>query len=147
MNIIANFCRAAATISVVSLSSVAWGAAPLELQAEAPAAEPAPAEQIKIYELETEMVVHNWVLCVSESGAQTLARAREESAENAWSAYENLKQERKCGRFAELRVILQKALYKSAAESGHDARVFGALVNLADNWASAFVVTGGLPEE
>ena len=101
----------------------------------------------KIYDLDTEMVVHNWVICVSQAVAEQLVQAREQSLESALAAYESLKDERKCGRFSELRVILQKPVYRSAADSGHDARVFDALVNLADNWASAYLVTGGLPEE
>ena len=34
-----------------------------------------------------------------------------------------------------------RALYASAADCRHDARVFGALVNLSGDWASAFVVS------
>jgi hypothetical protein len=105
------------------------------------------AAPAKIYELDTEIVVHNWVLCISQSVAEQLVEAREESVEKAWSAYGALSEARKCGRFAELRVILQEPLYRSAADSGYDARIFGALVSLSDNWASAFVVAGSLPEK
>jgi hypothetical protein len=147
MNVIANLCRVTAIVAACSLSPLAWAAAPVGLQTEIPMMESAVATPAKIYELDTEMVVHNWVICVSQGVAEQLVQAREVSAEKAVSAYESLKDERKCGQFAELRVILQKPVYASAAESGFDARVFDALVNLADNWASAFVVTGGLPEE
>jgi hypothetical protein len=145
MNAILHLCRTAAFVGVCSVASLAWAAAPVELETQMPMPEDVAAAAI--YELDTEMMVHNWVLCVSQAVAEQLVQAREEGAESARSAYESLKQERKCGQFAELRVILQQRLYTSAAESGHDARIFGALVNLADNWASAFVVTGGLPEE
>jgi hypothetical protein len=46
-----------------------------------------------------------------------------------------------------LLVILRKRLYTSPVSSGHDARVFAAEVRLSDNWAAAFVVYGGLPDE
>jgi hypothetical protein len=143
----AKICRSAAIVIACLVAEAAWAAAPAEVQTELAAPGAVSATPAKVYELEIEMVVHNWVLCVSESVAEQLVRAREEGVEKALSAYDDLKQERKCGQFAELRVILQEPLYKSAAESGHDARVFGALVNLADNWASAYVVTGGLSEE
>ncbi len=99
------------------------------------------------YALDTEMVVKNWVVCVSENVAEQLVRAREESLDRAMSAYADLKQARTCGQFAELRVILQQRLYSSSGQSGHDARVFGALVNLSGKWASAYLVYGGLPDQ
>lgn len=147
MNHLADLCRAAAIAGACSIGSMAFAAAPVQLEAEAPLPGAAVAAPTTIYELDTEMVVHNWVLCVSQSVAEELVQAREQSVEQAWSAYGALKEARQCGRFAELRVILQQPLYRSAAASGHDARVFGALVNLSNNWASAFVVAGGLPEE
>jgi hypothetical protein len=99
------------------------------------------------YALDTELVVNNWVVCVSQAFAEQLVRAREESIDKALSAYADLKQARTCGQFAELRVILQERLYSSDGQSGHDARVFGALVNLSGKWASAYLVFGGLPDE
>lgn len=146
MKTTARMCRAAAAAAACLIAQAAWAAAPVGVETELPAPEAVIAAPV-LYELDTEMVVHDWVLCISEAVAEQLVRAREEGIEKAISAYDSLKQERKCGQFAELRVILQEPLYKSAAESGHDARVFGALVNLADNWASAFVVTGGLSGE
>jgi hypothetical protein len=148
MNRIAKLCRAAAVVGVCAAVPGAWAAAPVGIETELPSGdEAAAAPPASLYELDTEMVVHNWVMCISANVAEQLVRAREEGVEQALSAYDGLKQERKCGRFGELRVILQEPLYKSAAESGHDARAFGALVNLADSWASVFLVTGGLPEE
>lgn len=129
------------------VGSLAWAAAPVGVESDMPALGTVAATPAKIYELDTEMVVRDWVLCVSASVAEDLVRAREESLEQAWSAYEAFKEARQCGRFAELRVILQEPLYSSAAEASHDARVFGALVNLSDNWASAFVVSGSLSEQ
>jgi hypothetical protein len=148
MNWIGNFCRAAAIAGVYVAAPGAWAAAPVGIETELPSADGAvAAPPASLYELDTEMVVHNWVMCISANVAEQLVRAREEGVEQALSAYKGFKQDRKCGRFAELRVILREPLYKSAGESGHDARVFGALVNLANNWASVFLVTGGLPEE
>jgi len=149
MNRIGNLCRAAAIAGAcVTVPGGAWAAAPVGIETELPSADGAvAAPPASLYELDTEMVVHNWVMCISANVAEQLVRAREEGVEQALSAYEGFKQDRKCGRFAQLRVILQEPLYKSVGQSGHDARVFGALVNLANNWASVFLVTGGLPEE
>ena len=44
-------------------------------------------------------------------------------------------------------MILRERLNAFADESGHDTRVFGALVNLSGDWASAFLVSGDLLEE
>ena len=43
-------------------------------------------------------------------------------------------------------MILQQPLYVSGGDAGYDARVFGALVNLSGDWATAFVVSGSLAE-
>ena len=111
-----------------------------------PAAAPAAARPLLIHQLDTEMVVHDWVLCISEDFAEQLARARAVSVERANAAYAGLRENRSCGQFAELLLILRKRLYSSPVESGHDARVFAAEIRLADDWASAYVVYGGLPE-
>jgi hypothetical protein len=127
--------------------SPAFAAAPDSLDPEPVLPRSAGAVPVIDYALGTEIVVQNWVLCVSRTVAEQLVHAREAGIGDARSAYDELKQARSCGQFPELRVILQERLYVSTAESGHDARVFGALVNFAGSWASAFVVYGGLPEE
>lgn len=135
--------RAAALACSSLLASASWAAAPDDLSiasAPDPAAQPAALD----YALETEMVVHDWVLCVSASGAEELAHARAESIDTARAAYASLSDARACGQFQELRVILRERLYES--DSTHDARVFGALVNLSGKWAAAFLVSGSLSE-
>lgn len=139
-------CRAAAIVASTLVAPAAWSAAP-----DALLEEPAPVvtgvgAPIN-YALETEMVVQNWVLCVSQPLAEQLARAREGGPESARLTYANLAGARSCGLFPELRVILQERLYVSGGDAGYDARVFGALVNLSGDWATAFVVSGSLPEE
>jgi hypothetical protein len=136
-------CRAAAVAALVS--SPAWSAAPDTLEPEAALPESSGIVPAINYALETEMVVHNWVLCVSQPLAEQLVRAREVGVENALQAYAGLANSRSCGLFPELRVILRNPLYSSAADAGYDARIFGALVNLSGDWASAYVVSGGLP--
>lgn len=145
MNRVWTACCAAAIVAVCLATPRAWAAASDGLGPDVDEANT--STPVGIYDLDTEMVVHNWILCVSQAMAEELVRAREESAERARLAYAALSESRSCGKFAELRVILRDRLYKSSADSGHDARVFGALVNLSDQWASAFVVYGGLPEE
>lgn len=133
-------CRAVAALLVTcGLSSPAFAAAPGALDPE-----PAVPAAIRDYALDTEMVVRDWVLCVSEAVAEQLVHAREEGVERARATYAELNATKSCGQFTELRVILQERLY--ASSSGHDARVFGALVDFAGQWASAYVVYGGLPD-
>jgi hypothetical protein len=136
-------CRAAVAALVVS--SPAWSAAPSTLEPEPAIPEGSGIVAPIDYTLETEMVVHNWVLCVSQPLAEQLVRAREAGVENALQAYAGLADSRSCGLFPELRVILRDTLYSSGADAGYDARIFGALVNLSGDWASAYVVSGGLP--
>jgi hypothetical protein len=135
-------CRAAGAVCCV-LASQTWAAAPDSIPIAAVPEAPAQSSGLD-YTLETEMVVHGWVLCVSASGAEELARARAESLETARAAYASLSGKRACGEFPELRVILREKLYESGAGSEHDARAFGALINLSGDWADAFVVSGGL---
>jgi hypothetical protein len=141
---IGKFCRAAAFL-LACLATPAWAAAPEEIVAVDPVLDGVSAGPGKIYELETEMVVHNWVLCVSQTLAEDLVRARGEGAEKAVAAYLGFAQAKSCGLFPELRVILRERLSASAG-AGYDARAFGALVNLTGDWATAYVVYGGLPE-
>jgi len=113
-------------------------------------AEPALRSEIAVpgdYALDTEMVVRNWVLCVSQSVAEELVRARETSVAAALKAYDDLRTAKSCGQFAELRVILQTPLYGAAVDAGGDAQAFEALVNLTGSWASAYVVSGSLPDQ
>jgi hypothetical protein len=147
MKFLFNLCRSVTALIFYAAAPLAWAAAPAEIGIEASEIQPSPAPIASLFELETEMVVHNWVLCTSQDRAEQLVRAREESLERAQSAYADLKQSRSCGQFPELRVILRERLYVTTADSGHDARIFGALVNFADAWASAFVVYGSLPEK
>ena len=137
-------CRAAAVAALV-VSSPAWSAAPDTLEPEAALPESSGIVAPIDYALEIEIVVHNWVLCVSQPLAEQLVRAREVGVENARQAYAGLASSRSCGLFPEMRVILRDPLYSSAADAGYDARIFGALVNLSGDWASAYVVSGGLP--
>jgi hypothetical protein len=138
-------CRAA-SVAALTLAAPAWAAAPDALPAEEPAPTATGVGAPIDYALETEMVVHNWVLCVSQPLAEQLAKARNAGPESARSAYTSLAGERACGQFPELRVILQQSLYESPRDAGYDARVFGALVNLSGDWATAFVVSGSLPD-
>jgi hypothetical protein len=97
------------------------------------------------YRLKTEMVVRDWVLCISQAFAETLAKARAEGVAEGLAAYEDLKSSKSCGRFSQLTVVLHETLYASQAED--NAQVFSAAVNIAGRWANAFLVRGGLPAE
>ncbi len=93
------------------------------------------------YKLDTEMTVKNWVLCVSEGSAESLVKAHQESRQKADEVYAALQAGKTCGRFAEMRVILQQALYEPQAAAPYQARVFNALVELSGQWAKGFVVS------
>jgi hypothetical protein len=146
MSLFLRVCRAAAAVALTSIASTTWAAAPDALPAEETTPVVTGLGAAIDYSLETEMVVHGWVLCVSQPFAEQLAKAREAGPESAQSAYADLAGARSCGKFPELRVILQQSLYKSGRDAGYDARVFGALVNLSGDWATAFVVSGSLSE-
>jgi hypothetical protein len=139
--------RLAAVLAFSVMASPAFAAAPDLLDAEPPAPATTARSPIADYALDTEMVVRNWVLCVSATVAEELVHARESGIDRARSTYAELNAAKSCGQFSELRVILRERLYVSSAESGHDARVFGALVDFAGSWASAYVVYGGLSEQ
>jgi hypothetical protein len=146
MNMFVHACRAAAIVALTLIAPAAWSAAPDALPVEEPTPVVTGISAPIDYALETEMVVHDWVLCISQPLAEQLARAREAGPESARSAYADLAGARSCGVFPELRVILQQPLYVSGGDAGYDARVFGALVNLSGDWATAFVVSGSLSE-
>ena len=99
------------------------------------------------FELDTELVVHDWVLCVSAASAEAIGRARARGVEEALATYADLKAQKSCGQFPELRVILREAIYRSGPDADRDIRVFGASVNIGSSWPSAFVVYGGLPDQ
>jgi hypothetical protein len=99
------------------------------------------------HQLDTEMTVHNWVLCASQPSAQSLVGARQNGADAAAKAFADLKASKACGQFTEMQVILQKPLYETLVDSGAQAGIYGALVNISGSWASAYVVYGGMPNQ
>jgi hypothetical protein len=140
MNILRNAFRAAMTPAVaVFLATGALAAAPDLLDPDPPAA------PIADYSLDTVLVVHNWILCVTETSAESLVRAREAGPEAAAQAYAELAAAKSCGRFAKLGVMLKQPLYRTGPGKDYEARAFGALVNVGAGWQSGFVVVG-LPE-
>ena len=137
---------AAVVASAVILPLAAFAAAPDNFDEAAPIAKATPSLIAPLdYQLGTEMVVRDWVLCVSQSFAETLARARATGVEEALAAYSDLKASKSCGQFQQLSVVLRKSLYASASED--NAQVFSAAVNISGHWANAFLVEGGLPAE
>ena len=87
--------------------------------------------------LDREVVVRNWVLCVSPSVAERLVQARATDSHTEERVYNELLQAKLCGRFAELTVILQENI--TGTESGSD--IYAALVQMGGNWAAGFVVS------
>jgi hypothetical protein len=97
------------------------------------------------FTLGKELVVHDWVLCVSASTAEQIAKARGEGVAAARTAYADLKAAKSCGQFPELHVILHEPVYQSDAKVDYDARIFAASVNIGGGWPDGFVVYGALP--
>ena len=80
--------RAAAALALGLAASHAIAAAPEDIEVDIPTADAATLAPVTVYELETEMVVRGWVLCVSPTVAKELVRAREESVERAYAEFE-----------------------------------------------------------
>jgi hypothetical protein len=137
---------AAFVAGAICLPLAAFAAAPDTFDEVADPPKVAPGLIVPLeYRLGTEMVVRDWVLCASQTFAETLAKARAAGVEAALAAYDNLKASKSCGQFSQLTVVLHKSLYTSMAED--NAQVFSAAVNIAGQWANAFLVEGGLPVE
>jgi hypothetical protein len=134
------FLAAAAAVGFVAVSASAVLAAAPDLLDPEPASTPAPD-----YTLDTVLIVHNWILCVTETSAESLARAHAENTETLADVYADLAAAKSCGRFAKLGVMLKTPLYRSGPGKDNEARVFAAMVNIGAGWQSAYVVAG-LPE-
>jgi hypothetical protein len=145
MNQFRKVCAAAATAAAVATSPAA-GAAVIApgLDALEPQSRSAP---LLGHRLDVEMTVRNWVLCASQPVAEMLVRARQQGRDAAEKAYVDLASARSCGRLAEMQVILQEPLYDALIGVGGHAGVYGALINISGEWASGFVVYGGVPED
>ena len=132
---------AGAAALAVMLPSAALAAAP---DVAGPAAHPAPAER---FELNTEVVVRNWVLCVSQAYAEELVRASDTGVSEAAAAISRLAGDRSCGLFAEMRVILQAPVFESSPFAAHQAKAYAAQIDLGGRWIPAFVVYGSQPRD
>ncbi len=137
---------AAALAGAIMIPCVAVAAAPDKLDASAP---PPPSGLIAPirHRMGTELIVHNWVLCVSQDKAEAIAKARAEGIDEARAAYADLVTAKSCGQFAEMHVILHKALYPTGNVANDPAHVYSAAISLSGHWANAYVVEGGLPAE
>jgi hypothetical protein len=141
MRKIMNFCAAAAALCLVAAPAFAAAPDALDAAPPAPKAGLATISGADPYRLDTEMTVHNWVLCISADRAERLVKARGESREKGIAVYGDLKSAKACGMFPEMRVILQQPVYEPAATSSDDGHVFDALVRVSGQWAKAFVVS------
>jgi hypothetical protein len=143
-----NFRRPGITLAALTfVAGGAWAAAPdtLDQQTETHAIG-IPVPVTADFRLGTEMVVHDWVLCVSQDSAESIAKARSKGMAEALAAYADLKAAKTCGQFPELHVILRQAVYQSDPQIDHMAGVFAASVNIGGGWPDGFVVYGGLSE-
>jgi len=132
----------AVTLLGASVTSIgAWAAAPAALDPEPQTAAGAAAINAPgLYQLEVEMTVKNWVLCISQPLAEGLLKARETSHDDFLTAYSQAAAAHTCGQMPQMQVKLQKAVYESAPDATNRGTVFNALVNLSGAWAAAYVV-------
>ena len=107
----------ALTILGASGASIeAWAAAPAGLDPEPQRAVGAAAPNAAgLYQLEVEMTVKNWVLCVSQPLAEGLLKARETSRDDFLTAYARAAAAHTCGQMPQMQVKLQKAVYEFGA--------------------------------
>lgn len=138
--------RAVVVAAALFVPAAVWAAAPGNVDDAISGPKPRPALITPLgFEPGKEVVVHDWVLCVSQTVAETMAKSRASGLEAALAAYAGLKASKSCGQFPELRLVLHESLYTSPADDR--SRVFSAAVNIAGHWANAFVVEGSLPAE
>jgi hypothetical protein len=130
-------------LAAAASSSVAIAAAPAAAEPEIQSTHPAIITANDPFQLDVEMTVKNWFLCISQPFAEKLVQAREVSVEKANAAYEELKTTRSCGQFSEMHVILEQNVYQSAPGSEYRGRIFNARINFAGAWANGFVVSDG----
>jgi hypothetical protein len=143
MNHVVNACKAALLAAVMFAAGPAFAAAPDALDPDPATAPAMPSAEFK---LDTVLIVHNWVLCVSQPSAEAIARARVESAAAADKVYADLATAKSCGKFPKLGVMLQKQLFPQIGQAADPVRVFSAQVNIGVGWQNAFVVSSDVPE-
>ena len=133
----------AALLAAAILAAPAFAAAPAALDPDPTTPTAMPSAEFK---LDTVLIVHNWVLCVSQPSAEAIARARVESIAQAEKVYADLATAKSCGKFPKLGVLLQKQLYPQIGQAADLVRVFSAQVNIGVGWQNAFVVSSDVPE-
>jgi hypothetical protein len=127
-----------------ALTTFAWAAAPEALDNSHDSVKGATViAGTDPYKLETEMTVRNWVLCVSQDGAESLVKAHQAGPEQAKATYASLAAGKACGAFPELRVILEQPVYQPAPSDHYQGRIFDALIKFSDQWAKGYVVSDG----
>jgi hypothetical protein len=109
-----------------------------------PSLAPSGLEQL---ELSKDIIVHNWLLCATQADAERLVQAADKSSRDAAAAIALLQNERSCGRFPKMRVILEVPLVESSPFAEHRIKAYGAQINLGGQWVPAFVVYARQPEE
>ena len=142
MSVVLNAGKAALVAGLMFAATPAFAAAPDALDPD-PATTTMPSA---LFKLDTVLIVHNWVLCVSQPSAEAIARARAESAAAAEKVYADLATAKSCGKFPKLGVMLQKQLFPQIGEAADLVRVFSAQVNIGVGWQNAFVVSSDVPE-
>lgn len=96
-------------------------------------------------ELDKELVVRNWILCATRAHAEAVVHAADASAREAAEVFARLQGERSCGRFPQMRVILEIPIVESSPFAELRAKAYGAQIRLNGKWVPAFVVNGGPP--
>jgi hypothetical protein len=98
-------------------------------------------------ELSKEVVVRNWILCISQAHAEEVVRATDGGSGETAAVIARLQEEKACGRFPEMQVILERPVAESSPLASRRARAYGARINLGGEWVPAFVVYADQPRE
>ena len=114
-------------------------AVPLAAQASVPpiAKGPRPPE---LFKLNSEIVVRNWVLCVTRALAEQIVLARQAGETQARIAIAQLQSTRLCAEFPEMTVILHEPVVARSPFVPYAARAFSADISIGGQWVSAYVV-------
>lgn len=118
-------------------------AMPFAAQASIPPATPAD-QRPELFELNNQIVVKHWVLCIARSYAVQVVQARQSGADEARKTIAELQATRFCAEFPEMTVILHEPVVAQSPFVTHAARAFSAEISIGGQWISAYVVNARL---
>lgn len=102
---------------------------------------PTPRTQApELFELNSEIVVRNWVLCITQGLAEKVVQARQAGVDEARRTIAELQASRLCAAFPEMTVILHEPVVAASPFVPYAARAFAADISIDGQWIAAYVV-------